>query len=753
MLSNGMCLGDRYEILKKIGSGGMADVYRAKDRELDRLVALKVLKEEYKGDTAFIKRFIDEAHSAGKLTHPNIVNVYDVSQDKDIFFIVMELIQGITLKDYIRKKKRLTSREATGIALQVCLGLEAAHEMGIIHRDIKPQNIMISTDGKVKVADFGIARAANGETLNASAMGSVHYSSPEQVRGGYSDGKSDIYSLGISMYEMVTGQLPFDGDSTVNVAIKHLQEEIVPPSRIVPNIPRSTEQIILKCTQKSPDKRYQNMAELIRDIKQSITNPNGSFVTIGVPVQVGDTVQFNTSDLQRIREKTAGAPVGTTAPVVGGGFEEKPAVNSAPSQPKAYEDYEEYEEYDAEDDPEDLDFRNDLGQNGSEKTGIEKFLTIGSVVLAVLIVGIALAVLASYMGWVNFGNKRGTRQTEVAESEMKQVSQTEKETETEEVTEKEKETEKQTEENGPVQVPSLRGKSITEAGKILDSMGLKLIVNDKAEYNDMEAGLIGMQAPEGGSSLEKGGSVTVIVSKGPDPNPAGGNHAAVTSDAPAMADNGNGAAVQNSTAPSPAPANTGGTASGSGSTGGEGSSNNSGNGGNNGNGGSGGTGGNTGTGDGQASAPAPAPAPEVSIPEAAVQEYQAVETPVQEQPAVETPVQEQPQEAAPAPEEYYDPPEVIPVPDESYVEEDPNIVTGTVSVPGVIGMSENSAIAALSDAGLNYSIQEDVSPDIARGDVMYQYVDAGSMVNPGSVVTIIVSVGLPDPEEFDEDFQ
>ena len=265
MLKTGTIIAERYEILGKIGTGGMADVYKAKDHKLNRFVAVKVLKPEFREDTTFIRKFKSEAQAAAVLTHPNIVNVFDVGDDNGVYYIVMELIEGITLKEYISKKGKLSVKEATSIAIQVSMGLEAAHSHGIVHRDVKPQNIIISMDGKVKVTDFGIARAASSNTISSNVMGSVHYSSPEQVRGGYSDEKSDIYSLGITMYEMVTGKVPFDGDTTVAIAIKHLQEEIVPPSVYTPELPHSLEQIILKCTQKSVDRRYQNMEDVIAD--------------------------------------------------------------------------------------------------------------------------------------------------------------------------------------------------------------------------------------------------------------------------------------------------------------------------------------------------------------------------------------------------------------------------------------------------------------------------------------------------------
>ena len=288
----------------------MAYVYKAKDHRLNRNVAIKVLKPELRNDSEFVSKFRVEAQAAAGLSHPNIVNVYDVGQDSGVYFIVMELVEGITLKDYIRSKGRLSVRETTGISLQIAAGLEAAHKSGIIHRDIKPQNIIISTDGTAKVADFGIARAASADTYNPSAMGSVHYSAPEQTRGGYSDARSDIYSLGITMYEMLTGKVPFDGDSTVEVALKHLQEDIISPREYIPDLPRAIEQIILRCTEKSPDRRYQNMTQLIHDLKESLVDPNGNFVVSGRSLADGSTHMFSKEDLAEIQRRTNGAGQG-----------------------------------------------------------------------------------------------------------------------------------------------------------------------------------------------------------------------------------------------------------------------------------------------------------------------------------------------------------------------------------------------------------------------------------------------------------
>lgn len=289
MIKIGMLIGDRYEILEKIGTGGMSDVYKAKDHKLNRFVAVKVLKQEFSENTNFVSKFRSEAQAAAGLMHPNIVNVYDVGEENDIYYIVMELVEGITLKKYIEKKARLSVKEAISIAIQVSMGIEAAHNNHIIHRDIKPQNIIISKDGKVKVTDFGIAKAATSNTITSNVMGSVHYTSPEQARGGYSDEKSDIYSLGVTLFEMLTGRVPFNGETTVAIAIKHIQDPMPSPRDFVPEIPVSAEQIVFKCTQKSPDRRYQKMVEVIEDLKHSLISPDEDFVVIDDGDTAGQT--------------------------------------------------------------------------------------------------------------------------------------------------------------------------------------------------------------------------------------------------------------------------------------------------------------------------------------------------------------------------------------------------------------------------------------------------------------------------------
>ncbi len=309
MVKIGMMIGDRYEILEKIGTGGMSDVYKAKCHKLNRFVAVKVLKQEFSENTGFVGKFRTEAQAAAGLMHANIVNVYDVGEENGIYFIVMELVEGITLKKYIEKKGRLSVKEAVSIAIQVALGIEAAHNNRIIHRDIKPQNIIISKEGRVKVTDFGIAKAATSNTITSNVMGSVHYTSPEQARGGYSDAKSDIYSLGITLFEMLTGRVPFNGETTVSIAIKHIQEDMPSPRLFVPDIPLSVEQIVLKCTQKVPDKRYRIIADLIEDLKKSLINPNSTVVRNEKKETPVNRVGATSEPVRKVQSANAEKPV------------------------------------------------------------------------------------------------------------------------------------------------------------------------------------------------------------------------------------------------------------------------------------------------------------------------------------------------------------------------------------------------------------------------------------------------------------
>ncbi len=401
MITQGVFIADRYEVIDRVGSGGMSDVYRAKDHILGREVAIKILKQEFSEDATFVAKFRTEAQSAAGLEHPNIVNIYDVGSENGMYFIVMEYVEGITLKTYIEKKGQLNFKEAISIAIQVGRGIEAAHQKGIIHRDIKPQNIIISTEGKVKVTDFGIARAASSNTIHADVMGSVHYSSPEQARNGFVDGKSDIYSLGIVMYEMVTGRVPFDGDNTVAIAIQHLQEEMVAPSAYAPDLPISLEKIILKATMKSPDRRYGTISDLLMDLKKALVSPNEDFVTIV------------DSDLAKTQVITKITP------------EQEESLTKKAAQALIFEDeYDDEEEYD--DDDYDDDYYDDDDDDEEDDSKMDKVMTIAGIVAGIAIVVILVAILGNMFGLFSFGSKKVT---------MINVVGTEYETAVEELTE------------------------------------------------------------------------------------------------------------------------------------------------------------------------------------------------------------------------------------------------------------------------------------------------------------------------------
>ena len=302
LLNPGTVLSGRYEILEKIGSGGMAVVYRGRDRKLDRYVTVKVLREEFIGDEEFIERFRSEACSVARLSHPNIVRAYDVGEDGDIKYIVNEYIHGDTLKKAIKEKAPFDSRSTINVAIQIASALSQAHKAHIVHRDIKPQNIIVSKNGGIKVTDFGIARAASSNTMTANAMGSVHYISPEQARGGFSDERSDIYSLGITMYEMVTGHVPFEGENNVAVALMHIQGEMVSPREYYPDIPTSLEKIILKCTQKKAERRYLTASALIADLKRVQANPDIDCVVVPPVVPNSPTVEITSDEMKAIKE-------------------------------------------------------------------------------------------------------------------------------------------------------------------------------------------------------------------------------------------------------------------------------------------------------------------------------------------------------------------------------------------------------------------------------------------------------------------
>ena len=461
MIKTGTILGDRYEILEKIGTGGMAEVFKGKDHKLNRYVAVKVLKEEFRDNDGFVKKFKEEAQAAAGLAHPNIVNVYDVGDENGIYYIVMELVEGITLKNYIERKGRLTIKEATSIAIQVSAGLEVAHNNHIVHRDIKPQNIIISREGKVKVTDFGIAKATTSQTTTSSAMGSVHYASPEQARGGYVDHRSDIYSLGIVMYEMVTGRVPFDGETAVTVAVKHLQEQMVPPSKYCPEIPYSLEQIIKKCTEKSPDRRYQDIGDLMADLKQSLVDPDGDFVQM--------------VDLDE-QAKTVIMTKGTTSKV-----KESRRVNLSKDEDEDEDDEEDDE--DSEDDEDD----DELSPT------VERAMTIAGVVLAVIIVIIMLLLFSKVLG---IGKKSNT---DTSDSQQTEQSADEEDDSS------------SASQGNTVNMPSLLGKTYAEARTVLEELGLKIERGESEKSNQYSAGQIIAQSEESGNSVKVGTTVTVTL--------------------------------------------------------------------------------------------------------------------------------------------------------------------------------------------------------------------------------------------------
>ena len=525
MIRIGMMIGDRYEILERIGTGGMSDVYKAKDHKLNRHVAVKVLKQEFSENTNFVSKFRVEAQAAASLMHPNIVNVYDVGEDNGVYYIVMELVEGITLKKYIERKARLSVREAVSIAIQACMGIEAAHNNHIIHRDIKPQNIIISKDGKVKVTDFGIAKAATSNTITSNVMGSVHYTSPEQARGGYSDEKSDIYSMGITLFEMLTGRVPFNGETTVAIAIKHIQEPMPSPREFVPEIPVSVEQIVLKCTQKSPDRRYHTMEALIEDLKKALMSPDEDFVRIENPDESMATRTVSDKERGEIK-KQAKKKESQDA-----GIRLKKNTPPKKKKPAVYEEEPE-EEYDDED----------------EDSRMERITTLLAVIGAVLIGCAVIFLVGRTVGFFNFGQ----------ESEQVTMIGVENMTEEEavaaltklglkpEVTYSESDSVEaghvisadvkegaivsggskvvltvsgeasSGEENG-IPVPAVEGFLEAEATATLTTNGFTVEKSDG--YSDtVEKGRVISQSPEGGSSAPAGSAVSIVISQGPDLN-------------------------------------------------------------------------------------------------------------------------------------------------------------------------------------------------------------------------------------------
>lgn len=500
MLIPGSYLINRYEIIMKIGSGGMADVYKAKDHVLNRLVAIKVLKQEYSTDATFVKKFRVEAQSAAGLSHPNIVNVYDVGEDDGVYFIVMELVQGITLKNYIDMKGKLDIREALNISVQIASGLSAAHENRIIHRDIKPQNIIMSRDGKVKVTDFGIAKVADSTTVTTTAAGTVHYISPEQARGGYSDERSDIYSLGITMYEMVTGRVPFEGETNVAVALMHIQSEITPPRQLEPSIPVSFEKIILKCTQKKPERRYASARELIADLRKVLTHPDGEYVVIPGAIPQGRTIVMNNNDIDSLKAASLRKNLGTKPEET---YVEKPEEEEEekPVQ-KPVQKKRPVKKKDLEEDNDD-DFDKDEEDDDDEEVNpalskVMMALGIGGFIILAVIIFFIIGHAAGFFGGSGslFDHKNKDTSTESISTES--VSDTSSDTSTA---------------GERVTVPDLSNNTQDEAKAALKKLRLGVNVQTGTS-DDVPEGQVYDQSPAAGTKVDVHTQVTIYISSG-----------------------------------------------------------------------------------------------------------------------------------------------------------------------------------------------------------------------------------------------
>ena len=463
MLTEGMIVADRYEIVSKIGTGGMSDVYKAKDHTLGRFVAIKVLKPEFSEDVNFVTKFRTEAQSAAGLEHPNIVNIYDVGSENGMHYIVMEYVEGITLKTYIEKKGQLSFKEAVSIAIQVGRGIEAAHGKNIIHRDIKPQNIIVNPNGILKVTDFGIAKAATSATISSNAVGSVHYISPEQARGGFCDERSDIYSLGITMYEMVTGRVPFEGDNSVAVALMHIQNEMIPPREYYPDILPSFEKVIAKCTQKKPERRYLTANALIADLRRVEADPSGSFVKETTLLDGSKTRMIDDEEMHLIKEGAKAAPAET------------------PYTPKVPEEEVVPEE---EQDEDDMDPK------------LEKLAKILGVVAAVVVVLLIIFLIALAAGAFGGGKKKKVDTNNVT---------------TEAVTTQD------TEEQGEDKtVPSVVGKSVTDARQELKDAGFENVVTEYQADDQAEQDEVIAQTPRADATANTNDEIKLTVSSGQD---------------------------------------------------------------------------------------------------------------------------------------------------------------------------------------------------------------------------------------------
>ena len=460
MVSIGTIIGDRYEILEKVGSGGMADVFRAKCHRLNRYVAIKILKQDYSEDTKFVTKFRGEAQAIAGISHPNIVGIYDVGEENGMYYIVMELVDGITLKKYIEEKGKLSVKEAAGIALQIANGLEAAHSNHIIHRDIKPQNILIARDGTAKVTDFGIAKAASSNTITANAMGSVHYISPEQARGGYSDEKSDIYSLGVTMYEMLSGTLPFNGESAVAIALAHIQEEAVPLAALDATIPKGISNIVNKCMQKKTELRYSCVADLIADLKMFLQDPSGDYGVIGNLYKNDGTIFMSKDDVNTLRDASRKGM---------GPVEQKPE----PQEPEEPEEPE---------------------SNSDVDPKLEKALVFGSIGVAIIIGLVILYMVGRVLGF--WGSAKPESNSGSSSTTASETAKPGSDTSGDEIT---------------LEDYANKIKDYVETD--LSNYDITCTVTEEAS-DEIEKGYVIRTSPAAGSTVAKGGKVELIVSSG-----------------------------------------------------------------------------------------------------------------------------------------------------------------------------------------------------------------------------------------------
>ncbi len=472
MFEQGMIIQNRYEIIEEVGSGGMSVVYKARCHVLNRYVAIKVLKPEFSDDKSFVNKFRAEAQSAAGLSHPNIVNVYDVGEENGFYYIVMELVEGITLKEYIQQNGRLPYQTALDFIIQIASGIEVAHEHHTIHRDIKPQNIIVSRNGTLKVTDFGIAKAATSNTIASSAMGSVHYISPEQARGGYSDERSDIYSLGITLYEMLTGRVPFEGENNVTVALMHIQSEMIPPREYYPDIPVGLEKIVLKATQKKPERRYLTTNAMLADLHKIAVDPNAAVgVTGGMMSDNAPTIQITDEELAVIKNSAVEEPEELSVFPVTHVETEEANQNDSFYEDDKIEDEEEDDLFDEEDEKE---------RNEEIDPKMEKIITIGAIASTVLIAIIIIIAIVSVTG--GFKKKKNTEEKTSAESEV-------------------------------LTMIDVVGMTEAEAAAALEEAGISYDI--EREYSDLvEEGKVISQNIQDGEVLKEGDKVWIVISKG-----------------------------------------------------------------------------------------------------------------------------------------------------------------------------------------------------------------------------------------------